>query len=303
MFKRQTTGSVVCPNCGRLVGVTDAKCYVCGRPYPGMFGYGPAIQKLSGNLSFGDIVTYGCVLMLLATLLFDVKGIRSSGLMSLLAPSTTAAFVFGDSGAIPVFFFGRWWTVLSAAFLHGGLLHIAFNLYYLRSILPATEELFGVGRTIIIYTFSSITGFGLTSVISFFVLRGVLPAIPHLLGAPFTLGASASLCGLLGALWINSRVTGRAWMSRQLGQSILFILVIGFLVPGIDNLAHIGGFLGGALTAKLLRPLHEENIYHLVGGLLCLLAFVASIAASIFFGLEHLEVFRQFMNTNLPGWL
>lgn len=296
MFKRQTTGSVVCPNCGRLVGVLDANCYQCGRPRPGLWGYGPAIQKFTGNMSFGDVVMWGCILMLLATLLYDVEGIRSHGILSLFAPSTTSSFVFGDSGAVPVFYFGRWWTVLSASFLHGGLLHIGFNLYYLRFILPVTEEQYGVGRTIIIYTGASVAGFGLTSFVSALVLNDRFPQIPGLAGAPFTLGASASLCGLLGALWIMSRSTGRSWASRQIVQSAIFILVLGFLVPGIDNLAHIGGFFGGALVAKLLRPLEEENIYHLAGGLLCLVAFVLSIAASIYLGLEQKEIFQQFMN-------
>ncbi|MDA8020711.1 MAG: rhomboid family intramembrane serine protease [Thermoanaerobaculia bacterium] len=303
MFQRQTTGSVVCPNCGRLVGVLEPRCLQCGRPRPGLWGYGPAIQKLTGNMRFGDVVMWGCILMLLASLLYDVEGIRSHGLLSLFAPSTTASFVFGDSGAIPVFFFGRWWTVLSASFLHGGLLHIGFNLYYLRFLLPATEEQFGIGRTIMIYTAASVAGFGLTSFVNFLVLRGAIPAIPRLMGAPFTLGASASLCGLLGALWVMSRVTGRTWASRQIVQAAIFILVIGFLIPGIDNLAHIGGFVGGAVAAKLLRPLHEENIYHLAGGLLCMVAFFLSIAASIFLGLEQKEIFQQFMHVNLPGWL
>lgn len=303
MLKRQTTGSVVCPNCGRLVGVLDARCYQCGRPRPGLWGYGPAIRQLTGNLSFADIVTGGCVIMLLATLLYDVEGIRSHGFLSLFAPSTTASFIFGDSGAIPVFYFGRWWTVLSASFLHGGLIHIAFNLYYLRFLLPPTEAQYGVGRTIIIYTASSVAGFGLTSMMSAMVFNGHFPRLPGLAGAPFTLGASASLCGLLGALLVMSRATGSTLASRQILQAAAFILVLGFVIPGIDNLAHIGGFLGGAAAAKLLRPLHEENIYHLAGGLLCLLAFALSIAASIYFGLEQKEFFQQFMAVNFPGWI
>lgn len=267
-----------------------------------MFGYGPAIRTLTGNLSFVDVVTYGCVLMLLATLLYDVDGIRSHGFLALFAPSLESSFVFGASGGVPLFYTDRWWTLLSASFLHGGLIHIAFNLYWLRSLIPATEELYGIGRTIIIYTFSSIAGFGLTSMIWSLTQAGLWPAWGPIKGSWLTLGASASLCGLLGALWMNGRLTGRSWMSRQLTQTMVFLVVLGLLIPGMDNLAHIGGFLGGALTARLLKPLEDENIYHLVGALLCLLAFAVSIGVSIWLGIEQRDVFVQVVNTYGGFW-
>ena len=60
--------------------------------------------------------------------------------------------MFGASGAYPVFGRGRWWTVLSAGWLHAGLLHIAMNMYWVWQMGPAMTELFGPGRTVIIYT-------------------------------------------------------------------------------------------------------------------------------------------------------
>lgn len=69
-------------------------------------------------------------------------------------------FLFGASGAIPIFGFGRWWTPLSAGWLHGGLLHIAFNLMTLRNLAPAVaEESYGPGRLMILYNVASIGGF------------------------------------------------------------------------------------------------------------------------------------------------
>src|SRR5213592_2285300 len=80
--------------------------------------------------------------------------IRMDGLLSMLSPSIQSLFLFGASGAVPVFRFGRWWTVLSAAWLHGGVLHIAFNMMWVRDLAPPTARFYGPGRTVIIYTVS-----------------------------------------------------------------------------------------------------------------------------------------------------
>src|SRR5206468_10412687 len=126
------------------------------------------------------------------TLLLSGSAIRMDGLMGLLAPSTPVLFLFGASGAIPVFTFGRWWTVLSAGWLHASLLHIVLNMYWVRYIGPAMVDIIGPARTVIIYVVAGITGFALSSCAAAF-----LPAIPFLRGAGFTVGASAPVFGLI----------------------------------------------------------------------------------------------------------
>jgi len=54
VFQRRTTGSVVCPSCGSLVGVRDDKCYSCGRSNPGLWGFGPALRQIGINLGFAN---------------------------------------------------------------------------------------------------------------------------------------------------------------------------------------------------------------------------------------------------------
>jgi len=83
-----------------------------------------------------------------------------------------------------VFQFGRWWTVLSAGWLHGGLLHIAFNLLWVRQLAPETAELYGPGRTVIIYTAASMVGFTISS-----VMGVLLPGLPVIGGSVVTVGA------------------------------------------------------------------------------------------------------------------
>lgn len=264
MFKRQTEGSVVCPYCGKLVGVKDRECWNCGRRNPGMWGFAPILRRFGYNLDFVNIVTWGCVGLFIATLLFDPRGIRPSG-MSFFAPSSSSLFAFGASGYIPVVAAGRWWTLLSAAWLHGGILHILFNLLWVRQLAPATSSLYGTSRTVIIYTVSSITGFLLST----------------LMGTQLTIGASASIFGLLGAMVLYGRKGGVSHISKQAMTYAAVLFVFGLIFPGIDNYAHLGGFLGGLGTAWLLDPLKEEKAEHFIGAALCLVCTALSILFSV----------------------
>lgn len=282
MFQRQTSGSVVCPNCGRLVGVQDAKCLSCGRANPSLWGWAPALNRLGRDFGFTQLVIGGCVAMYLLTLVYAPDQIRMSGLM-FLAPGQEPLFLFGMSGAAPVFGAGRWWTILSAAWLHGGLLHILLNMMWIRQLTPVMAETFGVARLTIIYTVSSAAGFLLTSVLALLPLPGVLQ------GASATIGASAPLLGLFGALFCYGHRTGNRYIGQQLTQTLIMIVGFGLLVPGVDNWAHVGGFAGGYLAARLLDPLRGERQEHLIAALVCLVAMAASIVVSYLDGLKYLS--------------
>src|SRR5262245_11554836 len=117
---RQTAGSVLCASCSKLVGVRDESCWNCGRRNPGLWGFAPVLRRLGADLGFVQMVVWGCAGLYIATLALDPRGIRMSGVFSFLSPSLRSLMLFGASGAIPVFGFGRWWTVLSAGWLHGG---------------------------------------------------------------------------------------------------------------------------------------------------------------------------------------
>lgn len=288
MLARQKSGSVVCPTCGRLVGVNDEKCLNCGRRAPGLWGFAPFFQRLGASLSFFHIVLYGCAGMFLISIALNPSALaKSSGLFSLLSPGGQELFLLGSSGAVPIFQFGRWWTPLSAAWLHGGILHIGFNLYWLRNLGTASANIFGTGRTIIIYTASAITGFVGTSLMYF------MPLPEFFRGAGLTLGASASLCGLVGALYAYARSTGNSALMQNVKYFVVAILAFGLLFPTIDNWAHIFGFLGGYVTAKALNPLRDESPVHMIAALACIAAFLVAIAASIIFGLPLYNSWQQ----------
>src|SRR5688500_9258358 len=276
MFKRQREGSVLCTSCGVLVGVNDSTCYNCGRRNPGLWGYGPALRRLGTDLGFVNIVTAATVIMYVLSLVMSREGMSVG-----LGPADYALRILGASGAVPVFIMGWWWTVLTAGWLHGGILHIFFNVLWIRQLGPEIANLYGAGRMIMIYTFAGIVGFTLSSVM------GLLP-IPFF-GAPLTVGASASIFGFLGALVHYGRRTGSSHIGQAGLQYALFMGIMGFVFRGVDNAAHLGGFVGGSLASWFLDPLKSERIDHIGIAVICLLATFAAIVWTVISAMPYLR--------------
>ena len=276
MFRRQTTGSVVCVSCGYLVGVNDDRCYHCGRRNPGLWGFAPALRNLGHDAGFVPFVTGLCVVIYVLTLIWSRGDIGLGGsIFGILSPNGLSLIVFGASGSVPVFELGRWWTVLSAAWLHGSLLHIFFNMYWIRQLAPSVGELYGPGRMIVIYTIASIVGFAAST-----IAGQVITFLPFLQGARLTVGASAPIFGLLGALVYYGRRSGSGVVHGQAMSLAVVMFVFGLIMPGIDNYAHGGGFLGGYLASMWLDPLKPERIDHMVMAVVCLGLSVLSLVAS-----------------------
>ena len=280
MFRRQRTGSVICTSCGVLVGVNDPTCYNCGRRNPGLWGFGPALRRLGNDLGFVPIVTGATIILYVLSLVMSREGI-----VGLLQPASQILFLLGASGAGPVFAADRWWTVLTAGWLHGGLMHIFFNVLWIRQLAPEIANLYGAGRMIIIYTVGGVVGFTLSSVAGLFLLD--FP-IPFLRGAFFTVGASAPIFGLLGALVHYGRRTGSSHIGHAGLQYALIMGVFGLIFPGVDNYAHLGGFIGGYLASLLLDPLKPERVDHLLMAVICLVVTLIAVIWSVITALPQL---------------
>jgi rhomboid protease GluP len=272
---RQRTGSVVCASCGSLVGVNDDTCYSCGRRNPGLWGFGPVLRRFGNDLGFLSLVIYGCSVLYAATLIVSLlmgENIMGGSILSMLGPGSRTLFLFGASGALPVFLYDRWWTVLSAGWLHAGALHILFNIMWVRQLGPAVADLYGAARMVIIYTIAGAVGFFVSS-----FAGAYLPPLPLLRGAQFTVGASAPIFGLLGALVYYGRRGGSSLVKSE----AVTLFVFGLIMPGVDNFAHAGGFAGGYLAGMWLDPLKRERMDHFIGAALCLVATALAILASI----------------------
>jgi rhomboid protease GluP len=235
------------------------------------------LRNLGNDLGFVTLVVWGSGALYAISLLLSGGGLRmGGGLFGFLAPSTQIVVLLGASGGYPVFVLGRWWTVLSASWLHGSLLHIVFNMMWVRDLGPVVADVYGAGRMVIIYTIAGACGFLLSSVAAMY-----LPPLPFLRGAQLTLGASAAIFGLLGALVYYGRRTGSHLVRSEAIRYAVILGFFGLIMPGIDNFAHAGGFVGGYVAGRLLDPLKPERIDHIVIALLCLLATVVSIAVSV----------------------
>ena len=278
MFKRQRTGSVVCASCGSLVGVNDDQCYSCGRKNPGLWGYGPVLRRLGNDLGFVPLVMYGCgalyVLGIVLTVMFGGDPMGGGNPLGMLAADPRINLMLGASGARSVVLLGMWWTVLSAGWLHSGILHILMNMMGIRSLGPAVADLYGGARMVIIYTLGSVGGFLLSS------LAGAYLDIPRF-GAFQTVGASAPIFGLLGALLHYGQRSGSSLIYSQAKGYALSMIVFGLIVPGIDNAAHAGGFAGGYLASLWLDPLKPERVNHMLIAVICLAATALAILASV----------------------
>lgn len=286
MFKRQTSGSVVCTSCGVLVGVNDETCYNCGRRNPGMWGYAPALRALGTDLGFVPFVIGTCSVIYVLTLLASGGNIGMNGLFGFLSPSRPALFLFGSTspdivGRQPEGL-GRWWTIVSASWLHGSIIHILFNMLSVRQLAPAVADMYGPGRMVIIYTAGGVAGFALS------VFWGsYLPPIPFIGGGrALTMGASASITGLLGAIYYYGHRGGSSMARSYATQSIIFVLMQGVFLQGIiNNLAHGGGFIGGYVAARVLDPLKPERVDHIVIALVCLGVSLLTVVVSVVQGL------------------
>jgi len=233
---RKRSGAVVCPNCGKLVDVSEPSCPYCGRPAPGMFGYGPALRRFLGGFDLSMAIVGACVLLYVLCLVVDPRAIfRMAGLFDILAPTSGALAVFGMTGAFALAE-GRWWTLLTAVFLHGSLLHLLFNMAIGRRYLTDVVHLYGPARAWVIFIVAGVAGFALSD---------------FAVGVP-TIGASGAIFGLLGALIVYGRRTHQHAVAQQLWMSAGVMFLFGFLMPSVNNWAHAGGFAGGFVAAEAL---------------------------------------------------
>jgi rhomboid protease GluP len=267
------------------VGVRDDKCYSCGRSNPGLWGFAPALRDLGRDVGFVPMVIGASAILYALTLIASGTRLQVvGGGMSILAPSSQAMLLFGASGAFPVFTLGWWWTLLSASWLHGNFLHILFNMMWVRDLGPALVDLIGTPRTIIIYVVSGVCGFLLSSVLGY-----IGPPIPIFHGASLTLGASASILGLLGALLHYGRTSGSRLIHGTALNYAIILFVMGLIMPGVDNSAHAGGFIGGYAMSAFFNPLTRERGDHMLVAIICLVATLVAIIASVVVGLPLLR--------------
>ncbi len=183
--------------------------------------------------------------------------------LKLLGATGTDANPFGPSL--------RWWTLISANFLHGSLVHLFFNMAIFKQIATLIIRAYGPHRMLVLYLFGGVVGFW----------------VSYLAGIRVTIGASAAVCSLIGSAIYYGKSRGGPYgqaIYKQIGGWAVAILVLGLLFPGINNWGHCGGFLagigGGALLGYTEKKL-EAAWHRTLALLLALLtAAILSYAAA-----------------------
>lgn len=145
----------------------------------------------------------------------------------------------------------QWYRLLTSAFLHGSFLHIAFNMYVLFALGPTLERILGHGRFIVLYLAAALGG----AVASYYFsdIRTV------------SVGASGAIFGLMGALVVAGRR-----LRYDVTQVLILLginVVIGFIAPGIDWRAHLGGLVIGAAVAAIMvhAPKRTRTLVQVLG--------------------------------------
>jgi rhomboid protease GluP len=163
---------------------------------------------------------------------------------------------------------GQWWRLLTCVFIHGGLLHIAFNMWCLWNLGRLAESVYGHWTFAVVYL---ITG----------LAASLMSLAWHSVPVP-SVGASGAIFGIAGALiasfYLGEFSLPRAAVSGMLRSVVAFVgynLVFGAVIGSIDNAAHIGGLLMGLLLGALIAkvaPAHDDVLRRiavlLVGALL-----------------------------------
>jgi rhomboid protease GluP len=146
--------SALCPNCGLLISVSESRCPHCGLRAPAARWRRAVVFRLLADPALLIKAVVGTNIgMFVLSLLIDPRamGLALNPLL-LLSPTDSSLFLLGATGTIPINDYHRWWTVLAANYLHGGLLHIFFNLAAFRQLAAVAVREYGTSRMFIIYT-------------------------------------------------------------------------------------------------------------------------------------------------------
>lgn len=202
-------------------------------------------------------VTY--ILIALCVIMFVLSG---------FGYDTTTLLLFGANYG-PLVKNGEIYRLIACMFLHAGIIHIGLNMYSLYIVGPRVEDFFGKWKYFLIYLFSGISA----SLLSIGLNDNVV-----------SVGASGAIFGLFGALiYFGNNYRGYigAMVKSQVVPIVLYNLMMGFFIPGIDMWGHVGGLVGGLITANMLGTI-ENKKYNYTNILLFIMYYAFLIYLGIF---------------------
>jgi rhomboid protease GluP len=233
--------SILCPSCRKLIHVDEPYCPFCSTPRPGSWWRNnPVTRGMDDADRLIRVIIYANIGMFVLSILMNPWSTNLSfNPFTFFSPDPDSLLLLGATGTLPIDGLHRWWTLLTANYLHGGILHIAFNMMALKQLAPVVIREYGSHRMIVLYTLGGVVGFWAS----------------YLAGVRFTIGASAAVCSLMGALLYYGKSRGGQYgqaIYKQVAGWVVSLSLFGFMIPGINNWGHGGGIVGGALLGYLL---------------------------------------------------
>jgi len=218
------------------------------------------------------LISANIVLFLTALLIAPQSVNLSLHPMAFLSPSPNVLFKLGASGALPVFSDDRWWTLITANYLHGSLLHLFFNVSALRSIGKISIAVFAPSRFFLIYCLGGVASMAVSSVA----------------GIPLTLGASGAICALIGSVSYDDWRAHKGNLKMRIasvGVWVIFIAVIGLTLPNVNNWAHAVGFASGFFLGFCFWPrvTQDEITLFRVAASVCMLTTIGTLIYGLLF--------------------
>ena len=231
----------LCPACGALVGISATRCHQCGASL--RFGLAAWSKGLSeffgGHAPATTAILILNVILFAAELMSTMQAGTAGGLSILWGMNGETLYRLGACFGPSIFQGHEWYRLVTAMFLHGGLIHIGFNMMVLLDLGPVVEEVYGSARYLFLY-----------------VTMGVASFVVSALAGHFSVGASGAILGLIGLLLAITTKRGGIQMKELRSRLISWVVTIfalGFLMGGLrtDNWAHFGGLTAGFLLGKL----------------------------------------------------
>jgi rhomboid protease GluP len=249
----------MCPNCRAFITSDDKICPYCqAQVGERAVDRSAPSDVLGGLIPHQRFVTMLILLINTGLYLATMLRTQQQGGSGFGDPSMQTLVDFGAKYAPYIFYRGEWWRLITAGYLHGGLLHILMNSWVLFDLGPQVNQAYGTPRFLSIYFLSSVTGY-----------------LASLYWSPsVSIGASAALTGLIGAMiafGTRERSAFGAALRRQYIQWMIYLVIFGLVIPNVDNAAHVGGFAGGFVVAYLAGTPGfseaKENIWRFAAGL------------------------------------
>ena len=165
---------------------------------------------------------------------------------------------------------GEWYRLFTCIFIHASVLHLLLNMYALYVIGSQMESFIGKLKFLVVFIISGLIG-SLTSII---------------FSTNVSVGASGAIFGILGAMlyfaYHYRLILGNS-LKHEIIPVIIANLLIGFLIPGVDIMAHVGGLVGGVFTMMAVGVPGKENKRSMINGIICTILLIVFLSYIVFY--------------------